>query len=234
MTDSPRNAIARGRAPVVALLAGLLVACAGGPAPAEWQLQSQGAGERAMAAALRGETRIAEVEAARQRLAVARTGEPAWLARAALQQCAVLRASLDETPCTHFDAVRDDAGAAERAYADYLAGRVDAGRLDLLPAWHRAAAQRLLDPRPVGPGDVAILTAMADPLARLVAASVWFRAGQGHPLVLAVASDTASAQGWSRPLLAWLEVQARVAERAGDIPQALALRRRMALVSDTR
>lgn len=222
------------RPAVCIAVAALVAGCAGGPPPAAWQLQAQGAGERAIAAALRGDTRIAEVEAAQQRQAVARTGQPALLARVALQHCAVRRASLDWAPCERFDALREDAGPAERAYASYLSGRVDAGQIPLLPAWHRPAAQRLLDSRPVAPADIALLTAIDDPLARLVAAAVWFHAGQGHPQVLALATETASAQGWSRPLLAWLEVQARVADQAGDALSAQALRRRMALVSGTR
>ena len=54
------------------------------------------------------------------------------------------------------------------------------------------------------------------------------------PVKLYSATETASAEGWSRPLLAWLEVQARVADQAGDALSAQALRRRMALVSGTR
>jgi hypothetical protein len=42
--------------------------------------------------------------------------------------------------------------------------------------------------------------------------------------------DTASSQGWSRPLLAWLQVQARHAESAGDAVEARRVRRRIELV----
>jgi hypothetical protein len=48
--------------------------------------------------------------------------------------------------------------------------------------------------------------------------------------VLQLAVDTASAQGWRRPLLAWLGAQARRAELAGASEEAERLRRRMALV----
>jgi hypothetical protein len=41
--------------------------------------------------------------------------------------------------------------------------------------------------------------------------------------------DTASAQGWRRPLLAWLNVQAQRAEQGGDSEEAARLRRRIAL-----
>ncbi len=45
--------------------------------------------------------------------------------------------------------------------------------------------------------------------------------------MIALAADTASAQGWRRPLLAWLGVQALRAERAGAMEEAARLRRRM-------
>jgi hypothetical protein len=70
-----------------------------------------------------------------------------------------------------------------------------------------------------------------DPLSRLVAASVQFRAGGIDPAAIARAVETASAQGWRRPLLAWLGVQLKRAEDAGDRETAARIRRRMALVS---
>jgi len=75
-----------------------------------------------------------------------------------------------------------------------------------------------------------VLTSMADPLAQLVAAGVLFQGGRAGPTVVALAVDTASTQGWRRPLLAWLGVQAQLAERAGQADEAARLRRRMALV----
>ena len=48
---------------------------------------------------------------------------------------------------------------------------------------------------------------------------------------IAAAVDIASAQGWRRPLLAWLGVQLARAEAAGDSETAARVRRRMELVS---
>ena len=70
-----------------------------------------------------------------------------------------------------------------------------------------------------------------EPLSRLVAESVRFRAGGIDPAGIARAVDIASAQGWRRPLLAWLGVQLKRAEAAGDSETAAQIRRRMALVS---
>jgi len=72
--------------------------------------------------------------------------------------------------------------------------------------------------------------AITDPLARLVAAGAAMQSGRATPQLLVLASDTAAAQGWRRPLLAWLGVQARLAEQAGQTEEAARIRRRMDLV----
>jgi hypothetical protein len=70
-------------------------------------------------------------------------------------------------------------------------------------------------------------------LARLVAVGVLFQAGRASPPAIALAVDTASSQGWRRPLLAWLKVQLELAERAGDSEAAERLRRRIGVAAGT-
>ena len=70
-----------------------------------------------------------------------------------------------------------------------------------------------------------------EPLSRLVAESVRFRTGGIDPAGISRAVEIASAQGWRRPLLAWLGVQLKRAEASGDSETADRIRRRMALVS---
>ena len=77
---------------------------------------------------------------------------------------------------------------------------------------------------------MAALRATADPLSRLVGAALWLRAGRATPEVLAVAAETASAQGWRRPLLAWLRLQQQQAQQAGRADEAARLGRRIELV----
>ena len=71
----------------------------------------------------------------------------------------------------------------------------------------------------------------SDALSRLVAAGVKLKTGGIDPAGIAAAIDIASAQGWRRPLLAWLGVQAKRAEAAGDSETAARIRRRMQLIS---
>ena len=70
-----------------------------------------------------------------------------------------------------------------------------------------------------------------DPLSRLVAQAVLLRNGRIAPAGIASAVDIASAQGWRRPLLAWLGVQEKRAADAGDSETAARIRRRMELIS---
>ena len=59
-------------------------------------------------------------------------------------------------------------------------------------------------------------------------------AAKPAPELLVLAAETASAQGWRRPLLAWLGVAAQRAEQAGAAEEAQRLRRRMALAAGER
>lgn len=211
-------------ATVVALLAG----CSSTPAPPDWQGNAQDSIERSIQSYLTGNARVDTQEFARARSEVARTGRADLLARVELMHCAAQVASLVLDECAGFEKLRPDAAAAERAYADYLAGRVRAADIPLLPVQHHAAAG-VVD----GAGEAApthALSAIADPLSRLVAAGVLFRRGAANPAVLAMAVETASSQGWRRPLLAWLGVQLLRAEKAGDTAEIERLRRRIQLV----
>ena len=209
---------------IVAAVA-LLSACADKPRVPDWQLNASSALERYVNAALTGDAKVEPVEFERSRRELASTGQPGLVARAELTRCAVRLASLDLSPCEGFEPLRKDSPAPERAYADYLAGRLTPADVALLPPQHRAVATEQ--------GDVKAMQAIADPLSRLVAAGVLFRLGRASPDVLVLASETASAQGWRRPLLAWLGVQAMRAEQAGAVDEAQRLRRRMALVTGT-
>jgi hypothetical protein len=204
----------------------LLGACAGGPKPPAWQMNAQGSMQRAVTAYMVGDARVEALEFAKARSEIASTGRPDLMARAELLRCAARVASLVFEACTGFEKLRQDAPAAELAYADYLAGQVRPQDVALLPAQQRAVAV-------ANHADVAALNGIGDPLSRLVAAGVLFERGQASPALLALAADTASTQGWRRPLLTWLLVQARRAEQGGDSAEAGRLRRRIELVQGT-
>lgn len=218
-------AVRRALAPTLLCAAALLGGCGSTPPP-DWQMRASGAMERYQQAWLAGATRAADAEFSNLRGALAATGQASLVARAELTRCALQVAALDIGPCPGFELLRADAAAAEQAYADYLAGQaLDAARVALLPPAQRRAAQG---------GNAQAVRAIEDPLSRLVAAGVLVRRGQGSPELLALAADTASAQGWKRPLLAWLGAQAIAAQQRGDADEAQRLRRRMDLVGSAR
>ena len=200
----------------------LLAGCSSAPPPPDWQMNAQGAAERGVEAWLSGVAAVADAEFTRARMEVSRTGEPARLARLALLRCAAEVASLQFDDCPAYAALAADAAPAEQAYARYLAGQAGPADAERLPPAHQA----LLGAAP----PAAALQAVADPLSRLVAAGVLLRRGQAEPALIAVAVDTAAAQGWRRPLLAWLGVQRQRAEAAGDKAEVARLQRRITLV----
>mgnify|MGYP003375006421 CR=1 FL=1 len=207
------------------LLAALLVGCAGAPTP-DWQLDASSSLQRTQQALLAGNDRVATDEFTRARAEIARTGRPDLMARAELMRCAALVASLQFGPCEGFERLRIDAGRSELAYAAYLRGRLDPAQRGLLPP-----PQQPLAAAPAAEAaQLAALQATPDPLSRLLAAALWLQGGQAAPAVLALAVDTASAQGWRRPLLAWLGAQQQRARDAGDAAEATRLGRRIELV----
>lgn len=202
----------------------LLAACASAPPPPDWETNAQTSLRNFSAAYFAGNTRLAEQEFARARAEIASTGRPDLLARAELVRCAARVASLEFDACAGFEALATDAGAEERAYAAFLAGRWQGLNAALLPAQHRALLAGSTN------ADAGALAAIADPMSRLVAAGALLLRGRLAPAGIAAAADTASDYGWRRPLLAWLGVQAKRADAAGDGATAARIRRRIDLV----
>jgi hypothetical protein len=128
-------------------------------------------------------------------------------------------------PCEGLDGVLPDASGSAQAYARYLGGTGLPGDVTQLPPAQQAVARALAQPgaEPLR-WDAA---SVVDPLSRLVAASVLVRAGRAGP----EAVDTASAQGWTRPLLAWLTLQRQQAQAAGNTVEAQRLERRLQLLA---
>lgn len=209
----------------------LLVACAGNPPPPDWQSNAFAALNSFSSAYLRGDTAIAELELNHARREIARTGRADVLARAELTRCATRVASLEFDQCSSYQPLAQDASASERAYAAFLTGRWTTQDAALLPEHYRALA---LMPTPDGTANErSALSTLKDPLARLIAAGVWLQTGRLTPPDIDVAIETASDQGWRRPLLAWLGVQLQRANQATDPAARTRLQRRIDLILQT-
>ena len=205
-------------------LAALVAGCGSKPRQPDWLVNADGAQDRYERAYLSAKDRVADSEFTRFRSEVASTAQPGLVARAELTRCAVQVASLDFAPCTGFEALRRDAPDAERAYADFLAGKAQPEQAKLLPEAYRGIAG--------GQGGAGAVKGIKDPLQRLIAAGVLLRTEKADPEVLQVAVDTASEQGWRRSVMAWLGAQAMRAEKAGATEEAAKLRRRMQLAAE--
>lgn len=193
----------------------LLAACAATSSPG-WLLETDAALSAHHAAYLNGDERVAARELALARREVGRTGDATLMARVELGVCATQTAALALSDCPAFAGLAADAGAAERAYAAYLAGTTFDPAL--LPAAQRGAWQA---------GTGAALTGIDDPLARLVAAGVLWRAGRLPADAYGLAIDTAAERGWRRALLAWLAADRQRLLAAGDQSGAEARQRRI-------
>lgn len=194
--------------------------CSSAPNPADWALESKSSMERAVASYLKGHSRVADAELARARAQIASTGRTDLAGRAELLICASRVASLVFEPCVDFEPFSQDAAPTERAYADYLQGKLRPADAALLPQTQQSAAR-----------GAPVMAETIEPLSRLVAAGVAMQTGRASPAVVQAAVDTASSQGWRRPVLAWLGVQLALAEKSGDAEEAGRVRRRIALAS---
>ena len=210
------------------LLTWAVTACSSGPKPTDWQLEAKGAMDRSVAAYLEGNSRVEAVEFARARAEISSTGRVDLLARAELLRCASHVASLVFEPCVGFEKLRQDAPAAEKAYADYLSAKLLPQDAALLPPQQQAATAAVNAVNAVNAGSVAVKTS-SEALSQLVAAGVAFQAGRATPGLIQLAVGIASAQGWRRPLLAWLGVQANLADKSGNQQEAARLRRQIVL-----
>jgi hypothetical protein len=202
--------------------------CSVTPAPA-WKSETRDAVDAFTAAYLSGNSKAAARYFQDARTTVSGTGRADLVARVELIRCGVGTAALDFDACAGVAAMLAELTEADRAYAAFLEGKASTAEAGKLPAQYQALAQaKDADSR------VKALAGIKDPLSRLVAAGSLFKAGQLSPPGVAIAVDTASEQAWRHPLLAWLHVQAGLAEAAGDAATLKAVRKRIDLVSPPR
>jgi hypothetical protein len=151
------------------------------------------------------------------------------LAIAYLTKYALHTASLERFDDSEFLKIeRLEPDAVDMAYCRFLQGNfadVDAAALPSRYAGVLKAAARR---------DVALaaheISAMGDPLSRLVAAGVWVNHMPFDETILQTAIDTAAANGWRRPLWAYLEKLHAFYLEGGDQSKARAVKNRLELL----
>ena len=224
----------------------LLSACASKPPPPDWQNNAFAALNTFTNAYLNGNNKVAEFEFSRAKTEVARTGRADLMARLELARCAAQVASLDLQACAGYKALAVDAQPAEQAYAALISGHWSGLDPALLPVAYRNLVTQALDVEksgamlksttattPQSSQSVSALSRIPDPMSRLVAAGSLLQREQLTLLDAGLAVKTASDQGWRRPLLAWLGVQLKHQQAAGDAVAASETQRRIDLVLQT-
>lgn len=208
---------------IAAVVTGVLgaAACSSRPPASDWALEAQSASERAVKAYLQGDTRVAEAEWRKAFAQVSATGQPSQMARLALLQCAAQVAALEFTDCPHYQRYAAGAQPAEQAYARYLQVQHTAQDVALLPKAQQDMARQVL----AGQAGQSAPAAEAA-LSQLTAAGVAVRAGHLELALVQQAVQLASAQGWRRSVMAWLLLEQRLHQAAGNVVgvQAVELR----------
>jgi hypothetical protein len=229
-----------------ALTALLLTACASRPPPPDWQNNAFAALNSFTSAYLNGNNKVADFEFARAKTEVARTGRADLMARVELARCAAHVTSLDLQTCAGYDALAMDAQPAEQAYAAFLSGHWSGLDPALLPVAYRSLVDQVIEveklrtmPKAASASNSQdalannVLSQIQDPLSRLIAAGSLLQRELLTPIDLGLAVKTASDQGWRRPLLAWLGVQLKHQQTAGNTSAASETQRRIDLVLQT-
>lgn len=223
----------------VVLIACVLSACTSTPPSPDWQANASASLDSFTQAYLSGKQTLSEAALVRAKQEVAQTGRPNLMARLELARCAMQIASLVRTDCPAYQALAIDAKPPEMAYAAFLTGDWNGLQADQLPDQYRvffnAALSMAATPTAYAstlskPNAHSALLLIAKPLSRLVAAGILQTRGQLSAADMQVASDTASAQGWRRPLLAWLGLQLTAAQTQGNTQSAEFLQRRINLI----
>jgi len=207
----------------------LLAACgSGGPPPPDWKTDSADLIERYQKHALLGDNTLAERYFQQAVAATGGAGRVDETARLWLVRCATRRAMLIDDPCAEYaDLARIAPNAADQAYYQFVTLQWEGLDAALLPRQH----QDLLRAPHGRRGEA--LGKIDDPLARLLDASLLVMRQEANATTLALATETASAQGWRQPLLTYLKLQQKQAAAQGNATELARLQQRIQLVEQS-
>jgi predicted small lipoprotein YifL len=207
----------------------LLAACgSGGLPPPDWKADSADLIERYQKHALLGENTLAERYFQQAVSATGGAGRVAETARLWLVRCTTRRAMLIDDACAEYAELAAMApNAADQAYYQFVTLRWDGLDVALLPEQHRDLVRT-----PAGKRHE-VLGRINDPLARLLDAGLLVMRQEADAATLALATETASEQGWRQPLLTYLKLQHEQAAARGDVAEQARLARRIQLVEES-
>lgn len=203
----------------------LLGGCGGKTPPPDWKVDSSDLIERYKKHELRGENILAERYFQQAVNAAGSAGQVAETARLWLVRCAVRRASLDHDDCSEYvELAKLETTDEDRAYYQFITLDWKGVQPSRLPSHYAALLAGPVDKRH------AQVAAIDAPLSRLLAASLVVQRGEADDALLALATETASAEGWKRPLLVYLRLAEKRASERQDADALAAIQARIRLV----
>jgi hypothetical protein len=185
----------------VFILMMLLSACSNGPTVPDWQIDTQTAMARYTQYYLEGRSKLALASFNKARSASAATADINAVAHLELVRCGVAMAALDSSPCIGYTSLAST-NPVDANYYSFLMGNWQTLDAKILPY----AYQGIVASKSIQELNTKI-SQISDPLSRLITASVNVTRQQYDIQTLEIAINTASGQGWRRPLLAYLLVQ---------------------------
>ncbi|MBN1473646.1 MAG: hypothetical protein JW914_03440 [Syntrophaceae bacterium] len=207
----------------------ILCACATTSQIPEWQETSFRDIENYKTSFLTGKEGIAEAHFNRARGALATSNDLDLLAKAYLTKYALHASVLEEFDESEFLRIdRLQSVAANLSYYNFLKGNFAAVDESLLPDQYSkiiksAREKNVAEARKE-------ITAIDDPVSRLVACGVWIKHLSGDETILQTAINTAAENGWQKPLWAYLSQLEKYYLERGEIAKAAGIKERLELL----
>jgi hypothetical protein len=214
------------------LITGMLMiicACATTTQVPEWQETAFRDIENYKTSFLTGKESIAEVHFNRARVALSASNDLNLLAKAYLSKYALQTSVLEEFDESEFLRIdRLQSMPANLSYYNFLKGNFASVDERLLPAQYSkiiksAREKNLAQARKE-------ITAIDDPVSRLVSCGVWIKHLPGDETILQTAINTAAENGWQKPLWAYLGKLEKYYFEQGQTAKAASIKERLELL----
>jgi hypothetical protein len=206
----------------------LLCSCGSAPVPA-WKDKADRQLEDYKINFLAGKEDVTEPHFLKARKEIAASNDLNLLAVAYLTKYALHTASLESFDASEFARLhRLEPNATNMAYCHFLKGNFSAVDVNTLPMRYTGIVKAAVSK------DVVLaareIAAIDDPLSRLIACGVWVKYVSNDESILQVAIHTASANGWRRPLWAYLTSLQTYYRDSGDKGKADIIKDRLEIL----
>jgi len=198
----------------------------------DWQNDSFKHMERFKKYFLTGDERRSELYFAKAVEEIKKSGNLDILAKAYLTKCAVSVAALEEINCDEFNVIEGIEGNRENNnFYTFLKGNFDNVAGELLPERYQKFFKSIkTDTLEDLNGEI---TKIEDPLPRLIAVGLSVKHGRYNESTLKIALDVASAQGWKKVLLAYLEEIKSFYKKTREAAKADKVQQKINLIQNT-